>query len=819
MHLTKSTTLLALITAGLVTTALATEPDLSGLSFCLDPGHGPGNANHGPTGVYEHVINLRVALYLRDYLNSAGADTVILTRTNSNPTLSQREDIANRNGVDWFHSIHHNAYNGQHRFTLVLYEELHTSSSSLGPQWPGQADVMSEIMARTIYEGLRTSGWMARGDWSFYGGPNGGWNLGVLNDLTMPGELSEATFHDNPVEEAKLKNPDFLRFEARALYHSFLEYYDAGTIPTGALAGILYDAESNTPLNGATVSLLEAGLQYVTDDNSNGYYAWDGLEPGTYTLVASRKDYDPDTTVVVVPEDTFTFRDFRLTSNVPPLVLATSPTPGAEGVPVTSDVRIKFSRPMNRPSVEAAFSISPTVNGSFYWLNQGRVLRFKPDGLLQYGTLYQVTVDTTARDLGGRAIDGNGDGVAGDPFALVFETASRENSRARLFWNWPADGDTMPSPNGVVSAAFNKVLDSATVTLDAFNVIDVLRHAVAGSLVLDVYGDSSTVAFVPTEGFEPGGRFIARAFTTLRDTTGLPVQENTVWRFRVADENFVLRTFDDFEYLTNWHDPEWSGSTSGTVPESTSFEISTEHVLFGEGAARLKYQFADTSGFIRVFFDDIHDPLATPGKFGPSDVLEVYIFGDGSGNEFRFCLDDNESGYEVSRWIPINWIGWRLVTFDVKRDSVYGWITGNGRIDGPNLDVDSFHFRCRGRLRGAIYLDRLMVARRLPTGVATAFSSLPLRFALSPGYPNPFNPSVQWTLSVPGREARNVQVAVFDVRGRLVRMVADKTFTPGQHLLRWNGKDNAGRNLPSGVYVVRAKLGDEVRIQKVTLAK
>jgi len=159
------------------------------------------------------------------------------------------------------------------------------------------------------------------------------------------------------------------------------------------------------------------------------------------------------------------------------------------------------------------------------------------------------------------------------------------------------------------------------------------------------------------------------------------------------------------------------------------------------------------------------------------------------------------------------------VTFDVKRDSVYGWITGNGRIDGPNLDVDSFHFRCRGKMKGAIYLDRLMVARRLPTSVATSATPLPSRFDLSRGYPNPFNPSVQWTLSVPGPGVKTVRVAVFDVRGRLVRVLADRGLSPGRHVLRWDGRDSAGRSLPSGVYVVRAKLGDEVRTQKVTLAR
>ncbi|MDZ7344100.1 MAG: N-acetylmuramoyl-L-alanine amidase, partial [candidate division KSB1 bacterium] len=212
--------------------------DLSGISICIDPGHGPGNRNAGPTGLREADINFRVAVFLKDYLKAAQVDTVLLTHLNNTTdiSLSAREQIANSFGVTWFHSVHHNAFNGTARYTLLLLEEARTSElcpnsttnhrGTGQPDWPGQSDVMSNLMARRIWEAYRTSDFRVRLDWTFYGGCNGGFSLGVLDNLQMPGELSEATFHDHPGEEAKMRNNDFLRMEARALAMSFFDYFN-----------------------------------------------------------------------------------------------------------------------------------------------------------------------------------------------------------------------------------------------------------------------------------------------------------------------------------------------------------------------------------------------------------------------------------------------------------------------------------------------------------------------------------------------------------------------------------------------------------------
>jgi N-acetylmuramoyl-L-alanine amidase len=301
----------------------ANSQNLSGISICVDPGHGPGNTNAGPTGLREADINFQVAVFLKDYLKAAQADTVLLTHLNNTTdiSLSAREQIANSFGVTWFHSVHHNAFNGSLRYTLVLLEEKRSAAQPCPngslrgtgqPEWPGQSDVMSNLMARHIWEGYRTSSYTVRLDWTFYGGCNGGFSLGVLNDLQMPGELSEATFHDNPGEEAKLRNKDFLRLEARALAMSFFDYFHAGNMSTGALVGIVSNSQTGTPLNGVSVKLNPGNHTYTTDNWKNGLYIFDGLPPGDYTVSIAAPGFKSFSQTVKVVAHTFSYGDARL---------------------------------------------------------------------------------------------------------------------------------------------------------------------------------------------------------------------------------------------------------------------------------------------------------------------------------------------------------------------------------------------------------------------------------------------------------------------------------------------------------------------------
>ena len=87
---------------------------------------------------------------------------------------------------------------------------------------------------------------------------------------------------------------------------------------------------------------------------------------------------------------------------------------------------------------------------------------------------------------------------------------------------------------------------------------------------------------------------------------------------------------------------------------------------------------------------------------------------------------------------------------------------------------------------------------------------------LSP-VPNPFNPRVELTLELPCRGWWTVEI--FDQRGRRIGCLHDGTLDEGSHHWRWSGRDDGGRELPSGVYFVRARSADESLVRAMTLIR
>ncbi|MEO0073419.1 MAG: FlgD immunoglobulin-like domain containing protein, partial [candidate division WOR-3 bacterium] len=67
-----------------------------------------------------------------------------------------------------------------------------------------------------------------------------------------------------------------------------------------------------------------------------------------------------------------------------------------------------------------------------------------------------------------------------------------------------------------------------------------------------------------------------------------------------------------------------------------------------------------------------------------------------------------------------------------------------------------------------------------------------------------------------GQPAR-VNLAIFDLSGRLVRTVANAEFEKGDHLLSWNRTDDTGRRVSAGVYVIRIETADRIVSRKAVL--
>jgi DNA/RNA endonuclease YhcR with UshA esterase domain len=94
----------------------------------------------------------------------------------------------------------------------------------------------------------------------------------------------------------------------------------------------------------------------------------------------------------------------------------------------------------------------------------------------------------------------------------------------------------------------------------------------------------------------------------------------------------------------------------------------------------------------------------------------------------------------------------------------------------------------------------------------------PYDYALHENFPNPFNPETQIRFSVGGQE--NVKLIIYDIMGRQVRtLVNGESFRPGFHVVNWDGLDNAGHKVASGMYIYRIKAGDFIADKKMLLVK
>ncbi len=89
--------------------------------------------------------------------------------------------------------------------------------------------------------------------------------------------------------------------------------------------------------------------------------------------------------------------------------------------------------------------------------------------------------------------------------------------------------------------------------------------------------------------------------------------------------------------------------------------------------------------------------------------------------------------------------------------------------------------------------------------------------ALNGNYPNPFNPETTISFSV--KETSPVAIEIYNVKGQLVKTLVNEVKASGNHTVVWNGKDNNGRNVTSGVYFYKMNTGKFSSTKKMILMK
>ena len=149
---------------------------------------------------------------------------------------------------------------------------------------------------------------------------------------------------------------------------------------------------------------------------------------------------------------------------------------------------------------------------------------------------------------------------------------------------------------------------------------------------------------------------------------------------------------------------------------------------------------------------------------------------------------------------------------DDDLEIVFGTTSGLEVIDikSESGERDSWKLHRGNMMRTGLYNVTL-------TSVQPKDQIVPDKFYVSQNYPNPFNPST--TIEIQLAETNNLIVSIFDVTGRLINTLVSNKLEAGLYSVDWNGKDQNGRLVPTGVYIMKVVSGKNNHNQKIAFVK
>lgn len=208
------------------------SPYFKRIKIFLDPGHGgTDRKNKGPAGLaVEADLNLKVALYLRDYLQRAGAIVYMSRDRDTFISLDDRSRLSNEWGADIFISIHHNA--------PARPDDIYTNYTSTyyhATQKDYEYDHSSHDIARYVQRDLAYAMGNSGGLGSFDGTYSDYWiypkaGFSVLRKTIGPRILIECAFHTSAYEEQRLIIDEFNQIQAWGIFKGLGRYLRQGIV-------------------------------------------------------------------------------------------------------------------------------------------------------------------------------------------------------------------------------------------------------------------------------------------------------------------------------------------------------------------------------------------------------------------------------------------------------------------------------------------------------------------------------------------------------------------------------------------------------------
>ncbi len=504
-----------------------------------------------------------------------------------------------------------------------------------------------------------------------------------------------------------------------------------------------------------------------------------------------------------------------------PTIIASNPTENEE-IDVSQVMVIEFSKSMNIDSFTATIIPEVQIN-SLNWSNENRTLSIETEKLT-FNTFYLLIIDSTLTDVNDVQLDGNGDGIPGDSFSLNFYTSEFDIFPPQVTFTYPGNNDLNVDIGSIITVEFNEMLDALTLINGGIGLFNDSNPVEFSYLHTETPDGKSIISIQPNSLFDISTNYTLILGTNIADMLGNFLAEEFNLSFTTSQLLYEeIISIENFSNPGEWWQPSASGSTTGIFESGTSFGYSTEiavPVSDPKRAAKLNYLWDENADafLLREYLSG-----GTPQTiyFDTSYILQSYVFGDGSNNQFRFCIDENDGSswgdHEVSKWITIDWHGWKLVEWQLNDpNSVGTWISTNETLTGSYFRIDSYQLTKYdgGTISGLVYFDDLRVVKKdyITTDVERTNETIPNEIRLSQNYPNPFNPTTKIEFSLP--KSGFVTLKIYNTKGEEVETLVNENLEAGSYSEVFNSK-----GISSGVYFYTLSSGNTRITNKMILLK
>ena len=219
------------------------------------------------------------------------------------------------------------------------------------------------------------------------------------------------------------------------------------------------------------------------------------------------------------------------------------------------------------------------------------------------------------------------------------------------------------------------------------------------------------------------------------------------------------------------------------------------------------------SGFVDTYYSSGVAPDITPPQVTLVEPSGGEVFYVGSGDTIRWVATDNAGIDSVNLYYSIDGgstFPYTIVTRQ-QNDSVYAWTVPDTPSDSCVVKIVAYD---TSRNSAQDFSDSPF---SITSQIGTETIPEVARFGLLQNHPNPFNPMTRIEFNL-DQQAR-VYVRIYDISGKVVRTLLQETMSIGRHSAPWNGEDEHGRPVASGVYVCRLETNDKTAVRKMVLLR